>query len=209
MRSKDDQSAQGVSSEMESDDYHHISEQLSRAAEKINKGKLALDLQDKDRHPSHLSESDEDSGPQQPHMYPYDDGEVMLTTVSSPQNSIGDPKFSSVDRYSTPKQSAVSLVPGQRESPPTNLREELVRIEEKLRKWTGSSTKPDGRYYSCDNVDSGNMKPIERAIIYHPLAHMFVRVEGRNIRIIAHMPITMDQYITFERFETCHQIYYK
>ena len=121
MRSKDDQGAQGVSSEMESDDYHHISKQLSRAAEKINKGKLALDLQDKDRHPSHLSESDEDSGPRQPHIYPYNDGEVMLKTVSSPQNLIGDPKPPSVDRYSTPRQSAVSLVPSQRESPTTNL----------------------------------------------------------------------------------------
>ena len=45
---------QVVSSEMESDDYHHISEQLSRATEKINKSKLALDLQDKDRRPSRM-----------------------------------------------------------------------------------------------------------------------------------------------------------
>ena len=205
-QSKDDQGAQGVSSEMESDDYHHISEQLSRAAEKINKGKLALDLQDKDRHPSRLSESDEDSGPRQPHIYPYDDGEVMLKTVSSPQNSKGDPKPPSVDRYSTPRQSAVSLVPSQRESPTTNLREELTKIEEKLRKWTGSGTKPDSRHYSYDNVDLSNMKPNERAIIYHPPACTFVRVEGRNIRIIAHMPITMDQCIIFERFP-CYSCY--
>ena len=88
---------QVVSSEMESDDYHHISEQLSRAAEKINKNKLALDLQDKDRRPSRMSESDEDC--RQPHVYPYDDGEVTLRAVMSPDNSIEGSKTSSVDQY--------------------------------------------------------------------------------------------------------------
>ena len=38
-------------SEMESDDYRHISEQLHRAANKINKTRLALDLQDRERQP--------------------------------------------------------------------------------------------------------------------------------------------------------------
>ena len=40
------------SSEMESDDYHHISEHLQRAAAKINKTKLAITFQDKDKPPS-------------------------------------------------------------------------------------------------------------------------------------------------------------
>ena len=47
-----DTNVQGVSSEMESDDYHHISEHLQRAAAKINKSKLAITLQDKDKLPS-------------------------------------------------------------------------------------------------------------------------------------------------------------
>ena len=41
--------SQGVSSgisEMESDDYHHISEHLQWVAEKINKSKLSITLQD-------------------------------------------------------------------------------------------------------------------------------------------------------------------
>ena len=47
-----DTTIQGVSSEMESDDYHHISEHLQRAAAKINKTKLVITLQDKDKPPS-------------------------------------------------------------------------------------------------------------------------------------------------------------
>ena len=61
---------------MESDDYQHISEHLQRAAAKINKSKLAITLQDKDKPPSHLSESDEESITD-PGMYPYNDGEVV------------------------------------------------------------------------------------------------------------------------------------
>ena len=54
---------------MEPDDYHHISEHLQRAAEKINKSKLPITLQDKDKPPSRLSESDEESVTD-PGMYP-------------------------------------------------------------------------------------------------------------------------------------------
>ena len=75
--SSKDTNIQGVSSEMESDDYHHISEHLQRAAAKINKSKLAITLQDKDKPPSHLSESDEESITD-PGMYPYNDGEVAI-----------------------------------------------------------------------------------------------------------------------------------
>ena len=65
---------------MESDDYHHISEHLQRAAAKINKTKLAITLQDKDKPPSRLSESDEETIT---HLdkYPYDDGEVVMKRV--------------------------------------------------------------------------------------------------------------------------------
>ena len=78
-----DTNIQGVSSEMESDDYHHISEHLQRAAAKINKTKLAITLQDKDKPPSQLSESDEESVAD-PSMYPYNDGEVIMKKVMSP-----------------------------------------------------------------------------------------------------------------------------
>ena len=47
-----DPNIHGVSSEMESDDYHHISEHLQRAVAKINKTKLVITLQDKDKPPS-------------------------------------------------------------------------------------------------------------------------------------------------------------
>ena len=77
-----DTNIQGVSSEMESDDYHHISEHLQRAAAKINKTKLAITLQDKDKPPFRLSESDEESVTD-PSMYPYDDGEVVMKKVMS------------------------------------------------------------------------------------------------------------------------------
>ena len=85
------QGNQGVSSEkgseMESDDYHHISEQLNRAAKKINKNRLALDLQDREhRPPSWLSESDEDGKLKPMQVYAYDDGEVALKRVISPPN---------------------------------------------------------------------------------------------------------------------------
>ena len=77
-----DPNIHGVSSEMESDDYHHISEHLQRAAAKINKTKLVITLQDKDKPPSQLSESDEESITD-PDRYPYDDGEVIMKKVMS------------------------------------------------------------------------------------------------------------------------------
>ena len=78
----------GVSSEMESDDYHGVSKLLAKGAEKINKNKLALELQDRDRVSSYLSESDEDTSSRTPHgVRPYDDGEVSLKAVVSPDSS--------------------------------------------------------------------------------------------------------------------------
>ena len=79
-----DTNIQGVSSEMESDDYHHISEHLQRAAAKNNKTKLAITLQDKDKPPSQLSESDVESVTD-PERYPYDDGEVIMKKVMFPE----------------------------------------------------------------------------------------------------------------------------
>ena len=195
---------QVVSSEMESDDYHHISEPLSRATEKINKSKLALDLQDKDRCPSRMSESDEDC--RQPHVYPYDDGEVTLKAVMSPDNSIEGSKTSPVDQYLTPRPSIVNPVSGRREPHSSGEREELKTIEMELGKWTGASTLLDGKYYSYEKGDPSSMKPIERAIIYHPLGRVFVRVDGKNVRIVVHMPITLDQLTIFKRFPCylCH-----
>ena len=82
------EASQGVSSgisEMESDDYHHISEHLQWAAEMINKSKLSITLQDQDKPSSHLSESDEETPPDQGTV-PYDDSEVVLKKVMSPTN---------------------------------------------------------------------------------------------------------------------------
>ena len=62
--------------------WSHISEHLQRAAAKINKTKLAITLQDKDKPPSQLSESDEESITD-PDKYPYDDGEVIMKKVMS------------------------------------------------------------------------------------------------------------------------------
>ena len=195
---------QVVTSEMESDDYHHISEQLSRAAEKINKNKLALDLQDKDKRPSCMSESDKDC--RQPHVYPYDDGEVTLRAVMSPDNSIEGSKTSSVDQYLTPRPSIVNQVSGRREPRSSSEREELKTIEMELGKWTGAGTQVDGKYYSSEKRDPSTMKPIERAIIYHPPSRVFVRVDGKNVRVIAHMPISSDQLTIFKRFP-CYSCY--
>ena len=62
---------------------HHISEHFQRAAAKINKSKLAITLQDKDKPPFRLSESDEESITD-PGIYPYNDGEVAMKKVMSP-----------------------------------------------------------------------------------------------------------------------------
>ena len=79
-----DPNIHGISSEMESDDYHHISEHLQRAAAKINKTKLVITLQDKDKPPSRLSESDEESITDSD-RYPYDDGEVIMKKGMPPE----------------------------------------------------------------------------------------------------------------------------
>ena len=76
-----------VSSELESDDYHGVSKLLAKGAAKINKSRLALELQDRNKSSSYLSESDEDISSQTPQTCPYDDGEVSLRAVASSDSS--------------------------------------------------------------------------------------------------------------------------
>ena len=49
-------------------------------------------------------------------------------------------------------------------------------------------------------------KPIDDAIIFHPLTREFVRVKGHNAGVVARMPITLDQFLIFERFD-CYTCY--
>ena len=195
----------GVSSEMESDDYHGVSKLLAKGAAKINKGRLALELQDRNKSYSYLSESDEDISSQTTQARPYNDGEVSLRAVVSSDSSSLRSKSPSEDVYLTPTQ-------------PTEMSKEQVLssqaqsidskryIEEKVRQWPGSGTHVDGRYYSYANYGGTDEKPIEDAIVFHPPARKFVRIRGESTRIAARMPITLDQLAILERFQcfTCY-----
>ena len=195
---------QGVSSEMESDDYHGVSKLLTERAAKINKGKLALDLQDRDRTPSYVSDSEDDTSSHTLKARPYDDGEVSLRAVASSSSDATSirSKSPSSEVYLTPTQTR------------NNTRQEVDHhhaqgkryIEEKINRWSGAGTHIDGRYYSYRNHDVKNMKPLTDAIIYHPPARKFVRIRGDELSIVAKMPISLDQLIVFERFE-CYTCY--
>ena len=215
------QGNQGVSSEkgseMESNDYHHISEQLNRAANKINKTRLALDLQDRERQPSWLSESDEDVKLRPVQVYAYDDGEVSLKRVipppnprtenevtidlslspSGPAEGINSP---SAGEYLTLTHPMVKPIKSHRIPPKGSKGETQLNIESELEGWPMSGIGQDGRYYSYDKGDRKDGELIENAIVYHPSTNIFVQVTGRAIRKVAHMLITMDQLIIFKRF---------
>ena len=210
-----DPNIQGVSSEMESNDYHHISEHLQRAAAKINKTKLAITLQDKDKPPSRLTESDEESVAD-PSMYPYNDGEVVMKKVMSPVpwgSTSGEE-----EEYLLPREPPLrtditlqnsdlkeNLTTSTPFSPPTRM--EINGIEDELRNWTGAGTRIDDRYYSySDEGCLAKTKPIEDAIIYHPPVRQFVRVQGPYVRVIALMPITMSQLEQFKSVP-CYRCY--
>ena len=220
---QDNQGGQVVSSEMESDDYHHISEQLNRAAEKINKVRLIHNLQDREKPPSRLSESDEEAEFERPTHYTYDDGEVALKVALPPQ-SPSESEGITVEVGQTPKESPerFNLSPTGQYLSPRQLpaksserkqkldyakrREEAEKIEAVVKQWTGSGTKSDGRYYSYNSTEVESGQPIEKAIIYHPPARTFVRIEGNEVSKVARMPITKDQLIIFQRFPcfTCY-----
>ena len=173
--------SQGVSSgisEMESDDYHHISEHLQWVAEEINKSKLSITLQDRDKPSSHLSESDDET-PSDQGTVPYDDGEVILKKVMSPTNwdSTSCSGSGTEGEYLTPKEldpKAGDMNPlplnkmGSRR-PEFILGVERDAIEEELTRWPGAGTKSDNQYYSYDNV-----RMIDNAIIYHPQTREFI-----------------------------------
>ena len=209
-----------VSSEMKSDDYHYISEHLQRAAAKINKTKLAITLQDKDKPPSRLSESNEESITD-PDRYPYDDGEVIMKKVMPseqwgstsgdegeylipreiPREPILKPDITLQDNDL--KQNPTTSTPFS----PLSRFEINHRIEDELRNWTGASTRIDDRYYSySDEGCPTKTRPIEDAIIYHPPARQFVRVQGPYVRVIALMLITMSQLEWFKSLP-CYRCY--
>ena len=204
-----------VSSEMESDDYHHISEHLQRAATKINKTKLAITLQDKDKPPSRLSKSDEESITDQD-RYPYDDGEVIMKKVMSLEqwdSTSGDEGEYLIPREPLLKPDITLQDNDLKENPTTSTpfsprsRFEINQIEDELRNWTGVGTRMDDRYYSySDEGCPTKTKPIEDAIIYHPPARQFVRVQGLYVRVIALMPITMSQLEQFKNVP-CYRCY--
>ena len=216
------QSNQSVSSEkgseMESDDYHHILEQLNRAANKINKTRLALDLQDRERQPpSRLSESDEDVKLKPVQAYAYDDGEVALKWAISPLNPSTEDEVTidlslspsgpaegtnspSAGEYLTPTHPMVKPMKFRRIPPKGSEGETQLNIESELERWPVSGKGRDGRYYSYDKGDRKDGELIENAIIYHPSINTFVQVTGRAIRKVAYMPITMDQLNIFKRF---------
>ena len=182
-----DTNIQGVSSEMESDDYHHISEHLQRAAAKINKTKLAITLQDKDKPPSRLSESDEESVAD-PSMYPYNDTEVVMKKVMSlvPWDLTSGEEGEYLLLKEPPLRTDITLQNSDlKENPTTSMpfsprtRMEMNLIEDELRNSTGAGTRMDDRYYSySDEGCLAKTKPIEDAIIYHPPMRQFVRVQG-------------------------------
>ena len=196
----------GVSSEMESDDYHGVSKLLAKGAEKINKSKLSLELQDKNRVPSYLSESEEDTPSRSPHeARPYDDGEVSLKAVIPPDNSSSGPGTPPEEVYLTPIQTARR--PNTRESKdPMQSSMSRNYIDATLKRWPGAGTYTDGCYYSYKNRDIANAKPINDAIIFHPLTGEFVRVKGHNTGVVTRMPISLDQLLIFERFD-CYSCY--
>ena len=189
---------------MESDDYHNITEQLSMAAEKINKEKLSLELQDKDKPVSHLSESEEDSVSDS-NVYPYDDGEVTFKKVLSPSETNWDtPSLEEEDTYLVPvpedsplptpreKLNTPSPVGPQVRVPPLDqpqspgrdpflpIKLELQKVNDELRNWAMAGTKMDVCYYS---YWTRLLK--DKAIIYYPPAEQFIRVEWPGVRIVA------------------------
>ena len=84
---------------------------------------------------------------------------------------------------------------------------EINRIENELRNWTGAGIRMDDRYYSySDEGCLAKTKPIEDAIIYHPPARQFVRVQGPYIRVIGLMPIAMSQLEQFKNVP-CYRCY--
>ena len=179
---------------MESDDYHHISEHLQRAAVKINKTKLAITLQDKDKPPSRLSESDEKIVTNSD-KYPYDDGEVAITKVmpSEQWDSVSVEEGEYLIPEEIPREPLFKSNNGDRRQNPTTSTpfsplsgyEINRRIEDELRNWTGAGTRIDDRYYSySDEGCPATFRPIDDAIIYHPPARQFVRVQGPYVRVI-------------------------
>ena len=183
--------------------------------------RLALDLQDRERQTSRLSESDEDVKLRPVQVNVYDDGEVqalkratppsnpsILNEVTidlslSPSGPAEGANSPSAGKYLTPAHPMVKPMELCRIPPKGSEGETQLNIESELGRWPLSGIGRDGRYYSYDKGDRKDVELIGNAIVYHPSTKIFVRVTGvtgRAIRKVVHMPITMDQLIIFKRF---------
>ena len=149
-------------------------------------------------------------------MCPYNDGEVVMKKVMSPVpwgSTSGEegeyllPKEPPLRTDITLQNSNLMKNPTTSTpfSPPTRI--EINRIEDELRTWTGAGTRMDDRYYSySDKGCPVKANPIEDAIIYHPPARQFVRVQGPYVRVIALLPVTMGQLEQFKNVP-CYKCY--
>ncbi|MCG8625239.1 MAG: hypothetical protein MJE68_24980, partial [Proteobacteria bacterium] len=200
---------------MDTDDYHHVSDQLHRAANKMNKARLALILQDRDRRPPPpVSESEEEDKIKPLQTYAYDDGEVALKKITSPPNlSTDNDETPEVSKISKGKPEGIdSPSAGVYETPispiarPTTVRGGLQKgmredqqrsIETELNDWPVARIGDDGKYYV---YDKGNKVLVDNSIIYHPPIKTFIYVSKGNLEKIAQMPIAMDQMIIFRTF---------
>ena len=143
-------------SEMESDDYHKISTQLTHTAAKINRRILALTLQDKTLPPS----SRVGRGVTR-EEYAYNDGEVQLRVVLPPRDS--NWSDGSGKEASSPPGAQEVTRRSLRSTGFVDLRPDFWVIDEELRTWVGSGTQPDSFYYAYSDGAK-----ILNAIVYHP-----------------------------------------
>ena len=120
-------------SEIESDDYHKISTQLTHTATKINRRILALTLQDKTLPPS--SRVDRGVTGEE---YAYDDGEVQLRVVLPPRDSNWSDR--SGKEASSPPGTQEVMRRSVRSTGLVDLRPDFWVINDKLRTWVGSGT---------------------------------------------------------------------
>ena len=182
-------------SEMESDDYHKISTQLTHTATKINRQILALTLQDK-THPPSSRIGKGMTGEE----YAYDDGEVQLRTVLL----LGDSNWSDGSGKEAPTFPGAQgvTVRNVRSSDLVDLRPDSWVIDDELQTWVGSGTQPDGFYYEY----SDGAKLLD-AIVYHPRQRQFMRLKNGKVNIIQELLITFSHLEAFRKF-SCYQCGY-
>ena len=179
-------------SEMESDDYHKISTQLTHTTTKINRQILALTLQDKTYPPSSRVGKGMTG-----EEYAYDDGEVQLRTILL----LGDSNWSDGSGKEAPTFPGAQgvMCRNVRSSGLVDLRPDSWVIDDELQTWVGSGTQPDGFYYAYSDGAK-----ILNAIVYHPRQRQFVHLKNGKANIIQELPITFSHLEAFHKF-SCYQ----